>query len=363
MITTDCEFIQAQIDAGTMTDMLKAQVPSYPSSYPADFQFGGGAVPIVQMNPFGIGYNTRNVSKAEVPKSWDDLLDSRWTGKLLLVSPSSSPSQTQMWNYLIQSRGEDFARKLAVQAARFNSSTGPAAEALAAGEGDLLLPTAAQVTNTVAGVGAPVAYSVVQDTTSAYLCAGLSTNAPSPQSARLFLDFLLSRAGSEAINGDTSQGAVGPFGGAPMPSGNVDPAPVSAELTAHVAPTRPEGAGPYVHHVHLQSRAARALPPGSVAIIAVVALLVAYPFLRVVTGGGGSGRGHDGRHGGRQGLRHRRRAARRGRGRRRPRLATGAGPHDDERAAGGRGQLLAGPGGGVGVRGHAHGGRRLDGVR
>lgn len=236
LISTDCDFIQAQVEQGVMVDMLSAEVPDYPGDYPEDFQFAGGSVPIIQMNPYGIGYNTEAVSEDEVPTSWDDLLDPRWTGRILMVSPSSSASQTQMWNYLIDSRGEDFARRLAGQAAQFYPSTGPAAEGLAAGEGDILIPTAGQVTATVAAAGAPVAFSPVDDTTTSYLCVGLSADAPSPQGARLFLDYLLSEAGSEAINGDAEQNTVGPFGvGAEMPPGLTLPEPVTPDLTARVA--------------------------------------------------------------------------------------------------------------------------------
>ncbi|WP_189339355.1 ABC transporter substrate-binding protein [Williamsia muralis] len=236
VISSDCTFIHDQIAKGTMVSIAGAGVPGYPGDYPAEFQVDEGAVPIVQMNPLGIGYNSSKVNEDDVPTSWDQLIDPKWKGKILMVGPNSSAAQTQMWNYLIESRGESFVKQLAGQAAQFFPSTGPASEALAAGEGDLLIPTAAQVTNTTAQTGAPTAFQPVEETTSAWLCVGLPAKAPNTEGARLFLSYLLSPAGSEALNGNKETGSVGPFGtGVQMPTGYVPPSTVTPELTANVA--------------------------------------------------------------------------------------------------------------------------------
>jgi iron(III) transport system substrate-binding protein len=235
VISSDCAFIKAQIDKGSMVDLASAGIPGYPGDYPQEFQIDGGAIPIVQMNPWGIGYNTNKVRKGDVPTSWDELVDPKWKGKILMVSPKSSASQVQMWNYLIDTRGEEFAKKLASQAAQFYPSTGPAAEALAAGEGDLLIPTAAQVTFGAAEAGAPTAFSALESTTSSWICVGLSKDAPSPKGARLFLSHLLSESGSNALNGDADLGTVGAFGsGAHMPGDYTPPQPVTQALTDYV---------------------------------------------------------------------------------------------------------------------------------
>lgn len=235
VISDDCAFVQAQIKQGNMADMATAGIPGYPGTYPGKFEVDGGAVPIVQMNPWGIGYNTGKVSKSQVPTSWDELLAPRWKGRILMVSPKSSAAQVQMWNYLIQTRGEAFAKKLAGQAAQFFPSTGPAAEALAAGEGDLLIPTAAQVTFDAAQSGAPTAFSALDATTSSWICVGLSKDAPDPKGARLFLTYLLSKDGSAALDGDAALGTVGAFGaGARMPREYAPPAPVTQGLTDRV---------------------------------------------------------------------------------------------------------------------------------
>jgi iron(III) transport system substrate-binding protein len=235
VITSDCGFIQDQVENGSMTPITSAVVPGYPANYPKQFQLDNGAVPIVQMDPWGIGYNTDQVTKADAPTTWQELLEPKWKGKILMVSPLSSAAQTQSWDFLIQKYGVSFVKSLVRQAAQFYPSTGPAAAALAAGEGDILIPTLGQVTAASAETGAPENFTIASDTTATFICAGESAKAPHSAGARLFMQFLLSKAGSAAMNmADLS--SVGPFGqGIPMPAGYVPPADVTTKLSDQVA--------------------------------------------------------------------------------------------------------------------------------
>ena len=187
VINSDCDFIRAQIKKGTMISALDAGIPDYPGDIAKTHLFDDGAIPVAQLNPWGIGYNTKNVDEADAPKQWEDLLDPKWKGKILMVGPDSGASQVQIWDVLDRKFGDDFVKKLVAQKAQFYPSTGPAAEALAAGEGDILIPTAGQVTNSVVVAGGPAAFNLPDDTSASTICVGLSKNAKSPNAARLFL--------------------------------------------------------------------------------------------------------------------------------------------------------------------------------
>jgi len=69
-------------------------------------------------NYFVIGYNTRQVSAAEAPKDWDDLLAPRWRGKI-----GMDPDNHILYGALEQSWGRDkaisFFRRLAQQQIQF----------------------------------------------------------------------------------------------------------------------------------------------------------------------------------------------------------------------------------------------------
>ncbi|MES9537690.1 ABC transporter substrate-binding protein [Actinomadura sp. NPDC000600] len=241
LISADCSFVRAQVGKGTVTAMNKAGVPGY-DAFPQDFTFDGGAVPSIQTAPYGIGYNTKKVDKSDVPTTWDALLAPRWKGKILMTTPKGSVTRTQVYDFLMESRGERFLRDLGKQAARFYPDTGQAVAALAAGEGDILIPTAGQVTGAGAKKGAPLAFTLPEDTTGAPLCVGLSAQAPNPSGARLFLSYLLSKSGSEAVNGVADLYTAGPFGqGVVLGDKYKQPATVTEEMSAKVGAALGDG--------------------------------------------------------------------------------------------------------------------------
>ncbi|WP_067794611.1 ABC transporter substrate-binding protein [Actinomadura formosensis] len=234
LVSADCSFVRAQVGKGIVVAMNKANVPGY-EKYPENFKLDGGAVPSIQTAPYGIGYNTDEINKAEAPTTWDDLLDPRWKGRILMTSPKGSATRVQVYDFLLESRGERFLRDLGAQAARFYPDTGQAVAALAAGEGAILIPTAGQVTGAGAKKGAPLAFNLPEDTTGAPLCAGLSAQAPNPNAARLFLSYLLSKSGSEAVNGVEELYTAGPFDqGVKLGEKYKQPATVTEETAAKV---------------------------------------------------------------------------------------------------------------------------------
>ncbi len=58
-------------------------------------------------------YNTKNVSKSEVPKTWTDLLDPRWKDRIVLVDPGKSGSGLASFSVVLKKHGWDFFKKLA----------------------------------------------------------------------------------------------------------------------------------------------------------------------------------------------------------------------------------------------------------
>jgi iron(III) transport system substrate-binding protein len=212
VITSDCPFIGAEVKNGTMVALTSAGIPGYPGAYPAAFRSDDIGTASVQINPWGIGYNTNLLSAADAPTSWLSLLDAKWKGKIGIISPDSSSPVTLFYYYLLQTYGADYLKKLVAQkAGSEQASANSAASALGAGEFAVTIPTADQVMQAISAAGGPAAYTQPQQTTGIDICVGLSTKAPHPKAARLFLSYLLSPAGSNLLN--KLPGAVGPFGG------------------------------------------------------------------------------------------------------------------------------------------------------
>ncbi len=56
--------------------------------------------------PLTTGYNTELVPKAKVPKTWDDLLDPQWHGKMAWGSSVSSSAAPGFIGLVLAERGE-----------------------------------------------------------------------------------------------------------------------------------------------------------------------------------------------------------------------------------------------------------------
>ena len=92
--------------------------PASAANFPAKFRDKDGQLTAWRVTPVGILTNTDLVKANDVPKSWDDLLDPKWQGKITMPDPSRHASTaTFLWN-LQKIKGDkwmDFVRALAKQ--------------------------------------------------------------------------------------------------------------------------------------------------------------------------------------------------------------------------------------------------------
>jgi iron(III) transport system substrate-binding protein len=142
----------------------------------------------------GLGYNTKLVSSAEAPKTYDDLLDPKWKGKMAL---SGTGSTLPAWaGVIVLSKGEDFLRKLGKQDVTMYSVGGQALSGFVVSGEVALSPMIynSHMAN-AKNSGATVGWNALGATYSGASGAGLLRAAPHPHAAMLFLDFLFSREG------------------------------------------------------------------------------------------------------------------------------------------------------------------------
>jgi iron(III) transport system substrate-binding protein len=91
----------------------------------------------------GLMVNTRMVKPEDEPKSWFDLKDPKYTGKMIYADPRAPNSGQSMAWFLSQKygkEGEDFLRALGKQDLRYESSQPKIAEEIARGEAGLGVP-------------------------------------------------------------------------------------------------------------------------------------------------------------------------------------------------------------------------------
>lgn len=175
---------------------------AWPDDYKGEF-YVVGAISLMT-----ISYNTDLVQGAEVPKTWEDLLHPRFKGQILMADLRHSPATLDWLVLMEKTYGPAFVDKLAAQNIRFVASTVPGTQLMSAGEASILAPNQRQVTFPVIEKGGPVADVVAEPTVAHESFVAISKGAKNPNAARLFLEFMMTVEGQEALNMNVNSSAL-----------------------------------------------------------------------------------------------------------------------------------------------------------
>lgn len=141
--------------------------------------------------------NTNLVKPGEEPKSWFDLLDPKWRGKILLDDPTLGGPGHFMFvlvkNYI---GGEEYWRKLAEQKPKISRDRRANIEAVAKGEYPVLMGCYSGMLPPFFDARAPLKILIPKEGDFGVQWAiALVKNAPHPNAAKLFVNWFLSREG------------------------------------------------------------------------------------------------------------------------------------------------------------------------
>ena len=141
-------------------------------------------------------YNTNKISKADAPKTYQDLLDPKWKGKMTL--PTTNTGSYFIGNVLIH-QGQDYLDKLFKQDVRVQKISGGALGGLVVA-GEVPMTPATYTSTAAASLAkkAPVGVAFLEPVGCSMAGIMLNKNAAHPHAAMLFIDFTLSKAGAEA---------------------------------------------------------------------------------------------------------------------------------------------------------------------
>lgn len=153
----------------------------------------------VYLNTWVLGFNTKAISRADAPKSYEELLQPQWKGKMFL-----DIENFDLFLGLIDERGKEKAlayfKKLSRQEPVFLRGNTNRANMVAAGERAMTI-VYSQVIERMKKTGAPVDWLPLEPAMVELNVAMLSSKGAHPNAGKLFVDFLVSKEGQEFLKG------------------------------------------------------------------------------------------------------------------------------------------------------------------
>jgi iron(III) transport system substrate-binding protein len=153
-----------------------------------------------------IAYNTKLVSREDAPKSFADLLDPKWTGKIVKAHPAYSGTIMNATFQIARDLGWEYFEKLAKQKVMQVQSATDTPKKISLGERAVMADGAGYLVIRYREEGQPV--DIVYPTEGTPLAQGPSAvmkAAPNPNAARLFQNWMHSREGQQLIVDDACQ--------------------------------------------------------------------------------------------------------------------------------------------------------------
>ncbi len=170
--------------------------PEFPNLYD-DLYDPKGYWATVYLNTWVLGYNSKAIARADLPKSYDDLLKPQYKQKFIIDIENHDlfVALSQEWG---QEKAINYLKGIAKQIPVFLRGNTNRANFVSVGERPMTF-VYAQVIERMKQSGAPVDWIPLEPVAVETNVAMLSAKAAHPNAARLFVDYLISKEGQEFL--------------------------------------------------------------------------------------------------------------------------------------------------------------------
>jgi len=191
------------------------------TNFPREFATTDFDAVAVEHTIRGVAYNTKLVAPKDVPRSWDDLLNPKWKGKIAIeTNMSVFITYTKTW-------GEEnvltYLKKLGQQNPVFNEGVTHTMTLLSAGEFPIGINMLLSRTLYMQAQGQPVAWGPISPIVDKFTPYIIVRDAPHPNAAKLYMRWLMSAEGQSLVDKIRQKGN-------PMPGAGTTPSKALEQL-------------------------------------------------------------------------------------------------------------------------------------
>jgi iron(III) transport system substrate-binding protein len=176
---------------------LKWTPPSASGIIPDLLDPDGTSTP-VYINTNVIQYNTKLVAAGDLPKSYEDLTNPKWKGKLCLED-SDYEWFTGLQNYMGKEKALDMFKRIAANEPTVRNGHGLLSDLVASGECPVAINNYGNQVARAQKKGAPTDFIAINPVITIVAPGLVSKNAPHPNAAKLYLNWITSKEGQEFI--------------------------------------------------------------------------------------------------------------------------------------------------------------------
>jgi iron(III) transport system substrate-binding protein len=180
--------------------LLMKYTPAGVDAFPAGFKDRDGYYYGLRATVNVIAYNSKIVPAAEAPRSWRDLLDPKWKGKLVTAHPGYSGVIATHVLALVHLHGWDYFKQLAQNRLMLVQSAVDPSGVVASGERPIAVNGGDYTFYQVKKKGNPIEIVYPKEGVPLVVSpSAIAAGAPHPNAAKLFTDFTFSKDVQQAL--------------------------------------------------------------------------------------------------------------------------------------------------------------------